>query len=339
MSAPYFTIVIPTYNRARLLPRALASCFAQDFPGFEVVVVDSASTDGTPELVRSYDDPRVRLIEEPTRRGVCPARNVAVDAAAGQWVVLLDSDDEMPPGTLSLMHRLIGASPSDVAQLRFMCLWDDGRQTPIPPLRDEVWGYEEYLRFLDRCDGGYTETMSCIRADTFAVVRFPEDRSYEMLYHLDFARRFRTRTVPAVARLYHTDAADQNTFVPNTAHWRRVAPDQARSFDTILREHGSALRRQAPRSYVLKHRLAAKFHFLSGNRSGGLRYLSVYLRSRPWSLLGWGILIFGLLGPGPLGWLDAAKMRARLSLRALLPLARRRDSDAPSAVAYLAESA
>jgi hypothetical protein len=178
--------------------------------------------------------------------------------------------------------------------------------------------------------------MSCIRADTFALARFPEDRSYEMLYHLDFARRFRTRTLPVVGRLYHTDAVDQNSFVPNASHWQRVAPDQARSLDAILREHGPALRLHAPTVYILEHRSAAKFHFLAGNRSRALGYMSVYLSRRPWSLMGWAVLVFGLLGPGPLAWLDAAKMRVRLAGRR--GRARRVGARAPTAGACLAGS-
>jgi len=76
---PYFTIVIPTFNRGHLLERALRSCLAQDFADWEAIVVDDASDDAhavsSTVVVSRLDDPRVRLICHKENRGVCEARN------------------------------------------------------------------------------------------------------------------------------------------------------------------------------------------------------------------------------------------------------------------------
>jgi glycosyltransferase involved in cell wall biosynthesis len=313
MSGPHFSVIIPTYNRARLLPRAIASVFAAGDPDFEIIVVDSASTDGTTELVLAYPDSRVRLIQEQGPRGVCPARNVGAEAAQGQWLVFLDSDDELAFDALTTMRRLTAkAVELDVAQIRMMCRWDDGHVTPIPPLREESWDYEGYVRFLEKTARRNGETMSCIRRDTFAHARFPDDRAYEGRYHLDFAQRYETLTVPLVTRLYHTDASDQNSFVPNAAHWRNVAPAMARSTESILRDHGAALRRWAPTVWSLELRSAAKYHFLCSGRVQGLRRIAGYMRRHPFNAYGWLILIAGLFGPSALSRLDATKMRLRL---------------------------
>src|SRR5450432_320321 len=97
---PYFSIVIPLFNREKEVLRALKSCLAQDFQAFEVVVVDDASTDQSATVVEDLQDKRVRLIRHAKNRGVCPARNTGVEAAAGKWIVFLDSDDELLPGFL-----------------------------------------------------------------------------------------------------------------------------------------------------------------------------------------------------------------------------------------------
>jgi glycosyltransferase involved in cell wall biosynthesis len=304
---PTFAVIIPTYNRAALVRRALESVLSQDDGDFEIVVVDSASTDGTRDVVRetAARDARVRLICEETRRGVCPARNVAVDAATADWIIPLDSDDELAPGALALFRRKMAAFPQ-ADHHRFMCRWDDGSLSPRPPLREEVWDYHGYLRFIDRCaDGGITESVSCVRRETFRWVRYPEDRSYENLYHADFAARFLTATHPEVGRLYHTDAADQNSFAPNPGHWLRVAPDYARSLHQLLERHSAAMRQSAPRAYNELLRSAMKFDFMAGNRRGAVRLWPTILRRTPFSPSCWVILGAGLLGRHSIAYADA----------------------------------
>ncbi len=86
------SVIIPTHNRAALLPRALGSVFAQSRAADEVIVVDDGSDDGTAALVaRAF--PEVCLITQ-CNHGVSHARNRGIDAARGEWLAFLDSDDE-----------------------------------------------------------------------------------------------------------------------------------------------------------------------------------------------------------------------------------------------------
>src|ERR1700761_203811 len=101
--------VIPTYNRAHLLPRSIGSALAALGPGDEVIVVDDGSTDGTDELVKSYGDP-VRLVRG-AHRGAGAARNLGYAAAAGPLVAFLDSDDEWFPDKIELQRSLFESWP------------------------------------------------------------------------------------------------------------------------------------------------------------------------------------------------------------------------------------
>src|SRR5438105_12925547 len=102
---PYFTVVIPTFNRPQLLARALRGCLAQDFAGWEAIVVDDASDDrsaaAAADIVRAIGDPRVRLIRHEQNLGVCEARNTGSLAARGSWLLFHDDDDELVPGALT----------------------------------------------------------------------------------------------------------------------------------------------------------------------------------------------------------------------------------------------
>ena len=92
MGQEEISVIIPTYDRAGLLPRAIRSVLGQSRPPTEVVVVDDGSTDGTERLVRS-EFPTVRYLRQ-ENRGVAAARNHGIREARGEWVAFLDSDDE-----------------------------------------------------------------------------------------------------------------------------------------------------------------------------------------------------------------------------------------------------
>ncbi|HEB95945.1 MAG TPA: glycosyltransferase [Sedimenticola thiotaurini] len=108
-SWPTVSVVIPTCDRAEVLPRALDSVLAQTRPPLEIVVVDDGSSDGTPTLLRrAY--PGVRLLRQ-RNRGVSSARNRGIRAARGDWIALLDSDDEWLPHKLERQLALLAQRP------------------------------------------------------------------------------------------------------------------------------------------------------------------------------------------------------------------------------------
>jgi glycosyltransferase involved in cell wall biosynthesis len=96
---PFISICIPTYNRERFLAEAVASALAQDYPQFEVLVVDDGSTDGTEAIVRAYTDPRLRYVRQ-DNGGRPAARNRCVREAKGEFILWLDSDDLLLEGVL-----------------------------------------------------------------------------------------------------------------------------------------------------------------------------------------------------------------------------------------------
>ena len=95
------SIIIPTFNRVELLPRAIDSVFAQSSlpaESYEVIVVDDGSTDGTSQLIQQRY-PAVKLVSQ-ANKGVSAARNFGLRQASGEWIALLDSDDEWLPNKI-----------------------------------------------------------------------------------------------------------------------------------------------------------------------------------------------------------------------------------------------
>lgn len=99
---PAIAVIIPTHNRAGLLPRALGSVLAQVCPEpFEVIVVDDGSSDGTAAYLAAHTDPRVRVLRNEQAQGASAARNRGLATVSAPVTAILDDDDELLPGFLA----------------------------------------------------------------------------------------------------------------------------------------------------------------------------------------------------------------------------------------------
>lgn len=97
---PTVSVIIPTYDRADVLPKAIDSVLSQTHRDLELIVVDDGSTDDTAAVVEGYEDDRVQYVAHETNRGANVARNTGIDAASGEYVAFLDSDDRWAPSKL-----------------------------------------------------------------------------------------------------------------------------------------------------------------------------------------------------------------------------------------------
>jgi glycosyltransferase involved in cell wall biosynthesis len=107
---PKISVIIPAYNRAGAIRLSAESVLRQTVSDLEVIVVDDASSDGTPEAAEAIGDPRLRVIRLAENRGPSGARNAGMEAARGEWIAFQDSDDEWLPSKLerqfAAMERL-----------------------------------------------------------------------------------------------------------------------------------------------------------------------------------------------------------------------------------------
>lgn len=108
------SVVIPTHNRADVLPRALDSALKQTHKDIEVIVIDDASTDATKSVVNDYNDDRIRYFQHKKSRGGSGARNTGIEKASGAFVAFLDDDDEWRPQKLSAQLDAYKRADEDV---------------------------------------------------------------------------------------------------------------------------------------------------------------------------------------------------------------------------------
>ena len=114
---PSVSVVIPTFNRAELLPAAIRSVLNQTFQDFEILIVDDGSSDTTPDIVKTFDDKRIHYIRHAVPRGGAAARNTGIAHSRGEYVAFLDDDDEWYPHKLARQMEVMRKSEPEVAAI------------------------------------------------------------------------------------------------------------------------------------------------------------------------------------------------------------------------------
>jgi glycosyltransferase involved in cell wall biosynthesis len=145
---PLVSVIIPTYNRAWCIARAVDSVLAQTFRDFELIVVDDGSTDDTVGHLSVYGG-ALHLIRQ-TNRGVSAARNTGIEAARGRWVSLLDSDDYWLPEKLALQMRWMSAH-TDCRVSQTEEIWIRNGKRVNPKKRHQKYGGLIFERCLPLC--------------------------------------------------------------------------------------------------------------------------------------------------------------------------------------------
>lgn len=130
-AAPLLSYIVLSYNYEHYIGHTLRSILGQSVQDFEVVVVDDASCDASREVVRSFGDPRIRLLENERNLGGAGSYNRAVAAARGEWLVNLDADDWIAPDKAQLQLEAAAADPRlDIVGTHVSIFDGDGEPHP-----------------------------------------------------------------------------------------------------------------------------------------------------------------------------------------------------------------
>lgn len=109
---PFFSVIIPLYNKESFIANTLKSVLNQTFADFEVIIVNDGSTDGSEEQVKQFDDPRIRYYLR-ENKGVSAARNLGITMANAEYITFIDADDYWYPDFLRAMHTNIIRFPNE----------------------------------------------------------------------------------------------------------------------------------------------------------------------------------------------------------------------------------
>lgn len=175
---PLISVIIPIYNTEQYLHACLESVCAQTLQDIEIICVDDGSTDGSPAILKQFAerDSRIRLISQ-KNAGRVSARNRGIQAAAGQWIGFVDSDDTVLPDMYERLLKNGEDRQADISHCGMMFCYPDGHKVPhygsgICKLQDHDAG------LVDLLDGGQIEPSMCCKLYRRALFRdFPVERN------------------------------------------------------------------------------------------------------------------------------------------------------------------
>lgn len=175
---PFFSIVIPTYNRANYLSKTMRSILNQTFKDFELIIIDDGSTDDTESVISQTFSTDQRVIyhwKANEERGA--ARNFGFKKAKGKYVVFFDSDDIMKDSHLTVLYdAIIKRDEVNIWATKYD-LRRNGKtyQAPIASLKEGFYNYKSLIR------GAHFGTLVCVKKANENLLMFPEDRELASL--------------------------------------------------------------------------------------------------------------------------------------------------------------
>lgn len=260
-SGPFFSVIIPAYNRARFIGDAIESVLSQKERDLEVIVVDDASTDGTDAVLSKFStDPRVVVLRNPVNVERSASRNRGIAAAMGMYIAFLDSDDYFLENHLSDLREEIERRGRPVA-----AFYTGYRRVYLQSGREENVPAEERTDMLCSILEFHIPPVSvAIHREVFRDLRF--DESVSLWEDVDLFARIALRYP-----WYHCAAVSSvwQTHGDNTEHTVRNAPAAAlATLERMLsnREIASRVPADAVRRIRRTHYLGLMHHELANNR-------------------------------------------------------------------------
>lgn len=273
MLAPLVTVVIPAFNRAGSIGRAIRSVLAQTYGNLEIIVVDDCSTDDTLKEAEGFGDSRVRCIRHEKNLGGSAARNTGLKGARGEFTAFLDSDDEWFPEKLSRQVEVFGASGSlelGVVYTGWRWILEKEARTVnvmMPTARGDLF---EALLF-DDCVGSNSTPL--IRTEVLKAVGgfdpdLPARQDWDLWLRLSTRCRF--DFVPEVMVNYYV-------------HGKSISSDadsKIKGTEMVLEKNAGEFAGR-PRLLARHYTLLAVLNLLEGNPATGRSYIFRCLRLDP----------------------------------------------------------
>jgi len=286
---PKVSVIIPTYNRAELLPRAIQSVLNQTFQDFEIIVVDDSSTDNTEEVIKEFQeqDKRIKYIKHDKNKGGSAARNTGIKVAQGEYIAFQDSDDEWLPEKLEKQMKVLenASSKVGVVYTGFWKIKDNNRvYIPNMDIACKEWNIRRQI-----LQGNFIGTPTAIVNRVCFVkmglfdVALPRLQDWELWIRFSEFYEFKFINEPLVTAHYTPDSISANQDALTKA------------LTLILEKHYEDFKKDG--------RILAKHQYSIGNllcQNGemgqGREYLSKAIRVYPLNIKCWAAIFVSLFG-------------------------------------------
>jgi len=254
-TGPLVTVIIPAYNVAKYIAKAIESVLSQNYQNFELIVINDGSTDRTEDIVRAFKDERIKYLYQ-ENAGLANAHNVGIKSSKGVFVIKLDADDMMTPDFIA--RHLLEFEKCPQADLVYCDdrLIDEDDRTIRVIKRLEYSDRKSLIRDLFRCGFPVVPFRTCIRKSVFDKIGFFDEsllvaEDYDIMrrfvkhnlkiHHLPAALYLRRMTSEGLSRKYSAEKASSHfevvkRFTDTFAHdelfpdvaWDNIAPQRRR---------------------------------------------------------------------------------------------------------------
>lgn len=216
-----FSIIIPTYNVEKYIDRCIESVRKQTFNSYEIIIIDTASSDKTVEISTKYISDNIKLIQKGNNAGPGGARNSGLNEACGEYIIFLDADDYLNNNTvLERLNNTIGNNKPDVVYMGFQI--SGNREELVIPTPETCT--KKYKAALDK----YANVWSkCWRRDLIEKnnIRFQEGKYYEDILFL-YKSVMKTENYLIADYPVHTYISGRKNSITTTLNFKNV-------YDTI----------------------------------------------------------------------------------------------------------
>lgn len=278
---------MPVFNRAGAVGQAIDSVLRQDFEDYEVIVVDDGSTDATGDVLAGYPQPRIQILRNDRNSGVARTRNRGVQAARGEWVVFLDSDNQLLPRALSVLQSETARCDQKVAvvygksELVGVSSGPDVRETP------GRWGFDQYIAAMK-----IDEALPVVRRSV--LLNFPFEEN------LGTKRECGTLVWYAIARagyefVWTREVVQRYTLSADSLSGRKFLsahPEEMVACNQkILERFGGDLLRANRKKFVTMQQKTSFYCLMANCRSCALRHAWTAVRFDPFNARSYFLLL------------------------------------------------
>lgn len=180
---PVVSVVMPAYDAERFIGQAIASVIAQSMEEWELIVIDDASDDRTPDIIAeaAQRDGRIRFFRNETNLGAARTRNKAFELCRGRYIALLDSDDIWSPEKLEKQIACAESTGADIVSCSYSIIDENGSKKCRDFIVDEEIGFDTMLkRSMISCSTALLKKET-IDNECFPTEHYHEDYAYWML--------------------------------------------------------------------------------------------------------------------------------------------------------------
>jgi len=290
---PTVSVIIPTYNRAHLISRAIKSVLNQTYQDFELIVVDDGSTDNTEEVIQNFKDKRIKYFRHKINRGGNMARNTGLKNSKGQYIAFLDSDDEWLPEKLEKQLKVFAESKDERLSFVycgaiFISQKDNKEVKRLLP-QERGYIFQDLLRANNIVGGGSSCLIkkeafdNCGNFDECEELRKGGAQEYEMWIRMAQKYNFDFVNICLIKYFIH----------PNSVTVTSKLENKAKAYGYIINKFIEDYKK-FPHIYAYKLRELGHFFCLGGNLKKGREYfLKAILNHNYKTIINFFISLFG----------------------------------------------